>query len=78
MQGETTKQVLTHCIKKVETCDQETMMGTDMFAEERQAMNTRITRLESQLKVAGFDMDLLKKEKRELISAKEKMSQEIR
>lgn len=65
-------------MQKKETRDQETMMGTDMFAEERLAMNSRITRLQKEVKASDNKIDLLKKEKRELTSAKETQSHEIR
>ena len=50
------------------------MMGTDMFAEERIAMTERITKLLLELRRGVDQIDNLKKERRELISAKEVMS----
>ena len=41
-QGDTAKLVLKHLLQKADTCDQSTMMGEDMFALERIALNARI------------------------------------
>mmetsp|Transcript_16520 Transcript_16520/g.25515 ORF Transcript_16520/g.25515 Transcript_16520/m.25515 type:complete len:203 (+) Transcript_16520:2089-2697(+) len=78
VQSETARKVLHRCLKKVETVDQGTQMGIDMFAKERRELNDTITLLKEELTEMQILQEQVLKKNEELMNGKTRIIQDLR